>query len=304
MSRGPQRGPGKGCPQMVRILNRVIRSWWALRDTWEATGADGVPKNSGGSASGELLARILRDSVKTQEPSPLSRERFLSRCCSVRLLNVSKIRFKTHWPAMYIPPAFREEDTAALHEMMRRARFATLVNGTGGEIQATHLPLLLDSERGALGTLRGHVARANPQWRQFVGGSEALAIFLGPHAYVSPNWYETALSVPTWNYVAVHAYGTVRYFDDTEALTALLRETVRIYEYGQLNPWDMDALPVEFVERLAGGIVGFEIEITRLEGKWKLGQNRSEADRRGVAQALSGSDDPLAREVARLMGQS
>ena len=200
---------------------------------------------------------------------------------------------------MYIPPAFRVEDQETLHAFMQRYSFATLVTVEGGEPFATHLPLLLDAVRGPYGTLRGHVARANPQWRQLATGSP-LAIFHGPHAFVSPSWYEAELAVPTWNYTAVHAYGTARLIDDADELMALVRELTAVYEAPRPEPWLMD-LPEEWLRNLARGIVGFELEITRLEGKWKQSQNRPDGDRERVASALSASKDATERATGRLM---
>lgn len=202
---------------------------------------------------------------------------------------------------MYIPPAFREEDLDTLHGLMRRHSFATLVTLDGSRPFATHLPLLLDPQRGPFGTLRGHVARANPQGRHLEGDEEVLAIFQGPHAYMSPSWYETALSVPTWNYVAVHAYGTPRLLDAEETLV-LLRDLVQEYESGFEQPWPFD-LPDEFTRKLLQAITGFEIEVTRLEGKQKLSQNRSEADRLGAESGLRTLGDPNSLAIADLMGR-
>jgi len=200
---------------------------------------------------------------------------------------------------MYIPPAFRVEDLETLHAFMRRYSFATLVTVADGEPFATHLPLLLDAACGPYGTLRGHVARANPQWRQLASGGP-LAIFQGPHAYVSPSWYEAELAVPTWNYTAVHAYGAARLIEDADELLALVRELTAVYEAPRPEPWRMD-LPEDWLRNLARGIVGFELEITRLEGKWKLSQNRPEEDRERVAAALSESKVVMERATGKLM---
>lgn len=186
--------------------------------------------------------------------------------------------------------------------------FATLVTA-GGEAQnqlfATHLPLLFNRTRGEWGALAGHVALGNEQWKHLrdmqARGGEAMAIFHGPHAYISPSWYETELAVPTWNYVAVHAYGTPRLLDDAE-LAAQLRAMIEKYESARPAPWP-GALPEEFEAKLRKGIVGFEIEITRLEGKRKLSQNRPASDQANVIAALQ--DSPLEddREIARLMSK-
>src|SRR5438105_15403048 len=180
---------------------------------------------------------------------------------------------------------------------MRDQSFATLVSQHDGAPVATHLPLLLRDDPPPWGTLVGHMARANPQWQGFAGGEEVLAIFQGPHAYVSPSWYETAPAVPTWNYVAVHAYGVPRLIESGPDRRAIVEEMVRAYEADFAAPWRLEDQPAEFVERMLRGVVGFEIRLTRVEGKAKLSQNRSEADRRGVVAALEASGDPVSRHV-------
>ena len=201
---------------------------------------------------------------------------------------------------MYIPAPFREERLTVLHEVMRANSFATLVS-TGGEgIIATHLPLLLDPARGTHGTLIGHVARENPHWRAFENPSDSLAMFQGPHAYVTPSWYSTPIAVPTWNYVAVHAYGRPKLVDDDEVLYRIVAESTRFYEAQFDYAWDLEARR-SYAEKLLKNIVGFEMEITRLEGKRKLSQNRSLADRQGVVEGLSRQADPLSMAVADLM---
>ena len=202
---------------------------------------------------------------------------------------------------MYIPAAFREDRREALHDLIRQHSFGTVVSHAGGELLATHLPFLLDAGRGADGTLLGHMARANPHWRSFQEDAEALVMFQGPHAYVSPSWYETEVAVPTWNYVAVHAYGRPRLIQDEVALRTLLEATVRTYEGPLEPPWSLARLPDGYVDRLAQAVVGFEIEITRLEGKLKLSQNKSLADRRGVQAGLRRQGDQMSEAVARLM---
>jgi transcriptional regulator len=201
---------------------------------------------------------------------------------------------------VYIPTAFCVPDAPRIHELMREHSFATLVTWSAEGPFATHLPLLLDASRGPYGTLRGHVARANRQWHDFESGGEALAIFHGPHSYVSPSWYDAELAVPTWNYAAVHAYGPPRVTEDRDEVIALLRDLVTEHEAGFESPWTM-ALPDDFVHKMVQGIVAFEIEITRLEGKAKLGQNRSDADRAQVHAMLSASSDQQARGTAQLM---
>ncbi len=201
---------------------------------------------------------------------------------------------------MYLPPPFRETRPGALAALIRDYNFGTLVTHGPEGLAASHLPFLYDPERGPHGTLRAHMARANPQWPDFAGGEEALAIFQGPHAYVSPSWYTVSPAVPTWNYAVVHAYGVPRVIDD-EGLRALLEELVRTHEAGFAAPWRFDSLPDEYVERQARAIVGFEIPVTRLEGKFKLNQNRSEADHERVIAALSDASDSLRPAVGEMM---
>jgi transcriptional regulator len=207
---------------------------------------------------------------------------------------------------MYVPPVFRMDDLPDLHGAMRAARLATLVTSTPQGLLATPLPLLLDPEDGPLGTLHGHLARANPQATAPLLG-EALVVFPGPDAYVSPSWYATKQEhgrvVPTWNYVAVHAYGSPEFFDDpARLLDAVTRLTDR-HEAGRADPWAVSDAPPRFIEGQLRGIRGLRLPIARLEGKRKMSQNRSAEDRAGVAGGLSDSPRPDEREVARLIPQ-
>jgi transcriptional regulator len=198
---------------------------------------------------------------------------------------------------MYLPAHFREDRPEVLHEIVRRYSFATLVShDADGALIASHLPFLFDA---AQNRLRSHMARANPHWRGFGGGGEAMVIFQGPHAYVSPSWYESKLQVPTWNYVTVHAYGVPRIVEGDD-VRAIVGETVKQYESPRPNPWPMP-LPEEFIANLLRGIVGFEMQITRMEGKLKLSQNRSKADAEGAMAALERGDDLVGRELAEWM---
>jgi transcriptional regulator len=199
---------------------------------------------------------------------------------------------------MYIPASFQMSDASELHAFMRTHSFATLVTQGEGGMTATHLPLLLDVEAGPRGTLLGHMARANPQWRD-VGG-EVLAIFPGPHVYVSPTWYESPGTVPTWNYVAVHAYGPLRLVEDRDGLHDILTRLVSVHERGMPRPWSYDASDPE-IDTMLKAIVGFRIEINRLEGKAKLNQNHSEERRRKVIRALEAQADEDSQAIARLM---
>jgi transcriptional regulator len=201
---------------------------------------------------------------------------------------------------MYIPPAFREDDLAVLHALMRDYSFAILVTRGESFPVATHLPFLLESERGPYGTLLGHMARANTQWQGFDGEREALVIFQGPHAYITPSWYEPGLNVPTWNYAAVHAYGKPRVIEDEAALTRLLHASVQTFEAGFEQPWTLD-MPNDAFRGKLKGIVGFEMEITRLEGKLKMSQNRSASEQERVADELKQSGDWLSAGVGEIM---
>jgi transcriptional regulator len=205
---------------------------------------------------------------------------------------------------MYTPPAFREDDPAALRVMMREARLATLVSATAEGLTATPLPLFLDETEGPLGTLYGHVARANPQWTR-APVAEALAVFMGPDAYVSPSWYaakrEHGRVVPTWNYVAVHAHGPVEFFDDEARLREVVTRLTNLYEAARAEPWSVTDAPEGFVRSQLRGIVGLRLPVTRLEGKRKLSQNRPEADREGVAAGLAASTREDDRRVAPMI---
>ncbi len=201
---------------------------------------------------------------------------------------------------MYIPAAFRVEDSTKLAAFIQRHSFATLITQDGGAPFASHLPMLFRGDASGHGTLISHMARVNPQWEHFASGGEALAIFHGPHGYISPTWYQTTPAVPTWNYATVHAYGTPRVIDDPDQVAALLQQTIALFESGMEQPWSGD-LPVEYRDKMTRGIVAFEMRITRIEGKYKLGQNRSAVDQQSVFEALSQSSDPESRALAQMM---
>ena len=202
---------------------------------------------------------------------------------------------------MYVPRHFSQDHVPTLHGLMARYGFATLVTTRDGAPFASHLPLLVDRECGEFGRLIGHMARANPQWRGFDGETEALAVFQGPHAYISPNWYESEQAVPSWNYAAVHAYGVPRIIEDHDAALAVLEALVAVHEGAGPAAWRIDSQTADYRDSQIRGIVAFEIPITRLEGKFKLSQNKSEADRLGAARGLRDSGDALAAELARMM---
>lgn len=200
---------------------------------------------------------------------------------------------------MYCPSTFAVTDPSVLHAFIRRHSFATLVTHDGHVPQATHLPVLLRENSPSQVTLVTHVARANPQWKHLENGREVLVMFAGPHAYVSPAWYATEPAVPTWNYTAVHVYGVPRLVSDPAELSAMLDELIEFYESRRPNRWHGN-LPVDYRQKMMKAIVGIEIAIRRIEGKFKLSQNRPD-DVRGVIAALSGSENPTDRETARMM---
>jgi transcriptional regulator len=200
---------------------------------------------------------------------------------------------------MYVPPHFAVSDPAQLHDLIERYSFGLLVSQVGGVPFASHLPFLLDRTAGPHGILLGHVARANPHWRE-LAGQKALAVFSGPHAYVSPTWYEAENVVPTWNYVAVHAYGRAAVVDDHAALLDIVQRTLAVYEAALPRPWTLDGSSA-YIGRQLGSIVGFRIEIERLEGKWKLNQNHPVERRKKVADILGMQSGHDAQAVAAMM---
>jgi transcriptional regulator len=202
---------------------------------------------------------------------------------------------------MYVPAAFRETDREKLFDLIEQYSFGLLVSQAGNEPFATHLPMLLDRGAGLNGRLIGHMARANPHW-QTAAGQTALAVFSGPHAYVSPTWYEADNVVPTWNYVAVHVYGTFQAIEETARLLEIVGKYVKNYEAPFPQPWKFDpASP--YSQKLAQAIVGFEIDITRIEGKWKLNQNQPPERRERVVRALRASGSPADAAVADLIAE-
>jgi transcriptional regulator len=191
---------------------------------------------------------------------------------------------------LYVPPLFKEDRIDVLHAAMRGSGLATLVTLTADGLIASHVPMLLDPDPTPYGTLLGHVARPNPQARGAVPGVQALAIFQGPDAYITPSWYATKRAngkvVPTWNYVTIHAYGPAEFFDDTERLRAIVTRLTEREERARAEPWAVTDAPADFIDGMLRGIVGFALPIARLEGKWKMSQNRPAEDRAGVVAGL------------------
>ena len=206
---------------------------------------------------------------------------------------------------MYCPTAFRQDDLASLHAQIQASGLAIVTSSGAQGLQASHLPLLLEPGEGEFGTLYGHFARANPHWRVLASGAEALVVFSGADAYVHPGWYpakaEHAKVVPTWNYIAVHAWGQAEVFDEPERLLQLVSRLSDRHEQTRPQPWAVSDAPRDYIDAMLRAIVGFALPIRRLEGKWKLSQNRSTADQAGVRAGLATSSNPRDRELAAQM---
>ncbi len=191
---------------------------------------------------------------------------------------------------MYIPKAHEESRVTVLHDFIEAYPFAALVTMGSAGLFATHLPLVLERSEGVSGVLRGHISRANNQWRDLSGSIEALVIFSGPHHYITPNWYaekaKTGKVVPTWNYAVVHAYARLAVIEDPAWLLRNVTALTEVHESGSPVPWRVSDAPEEYVGSLTKGIVGLELTITRLEGKWKVSQNRPVDDRAGIVKGL------------------
>lgn len=212
---------------------------------------------------------------------------------------------------MYIPDAFAETDTDRLHDLIEAHGFALLIgpgpNPGAAPPQLSHLPFVLDRSAGPFGTLQAHMARGNPHWQSFEQGGEACIVFQGPHAYISPNWYRAGQpAVPTWNYAVVHAWGTPRIVEDAAQLRAQQERLVAAYEGGAAKAWTMASQTDAYIDGMLKGIVGFEIPIARLEGKFKLSQNRKPEDAAGAIDGLRATgrneDAALAELMARRQG--
>lgn len=211
-------------------------------------------------------------------------------------------------PPLYTPKHFDESRTEVLHDLIRSRSLATLVTLGSSGLVANHIPLVLHTDPaqpGGPSQLRGHVARANKVWQDLDASVEALAIFSGPQAYITPSWYPTKHDkgqvVPTWNYVVVHVHGKIRVIDDRDWLLKHVDELTQHQESPRSAPWHVTDAPEDFITKLAGGIVGLEMTISRIEGKWKVSQNQPEANRAGVIDGLNALGDTEAAAMSRLV---
>ena len=211
---------------------------------------------------------------------------------------------------MYLPAHFQENRIEVLHQLIRNHPLGMLVtltaNGAGPQnLEANHIPFLIDTEPASYGTLRGHVARANPVWKDFSREVEAMVVFQGPDAYISPSLYaskkEHGKVVPTWNYAVVHAYGEIKVVDDAEWMRPFLERLTDRHEAPRAAPWKVGDAPEDFLRTTMRAVVGIEIPISKLMGKWKVSQNRSKADREGVAAGLGGMTGEAERAMAGLV---
>ena len=208
---------------------------------------------------------------------------------------------------MYLPSHFAEARVDVLHDLIRAYPFGTLVVLASNGLDANHIPFEIDPEPAPFGTLRGHLARANPLWKDFAAQVDALAIFQGPHTYISPSWYPTKKEhgkvVPTWNYAVVHAMGPLRVIDEQAWVRRFVEQLTQRHEAHRSDPWKVTDAPADFVDTMTSAIVGIEIPISRLTGKWKVSQNRPEKDRAGVVEGLLQNRSDASNEMAQLVGQ-
>jgi transcriptional regulator len=206
---------------------------------------------------------------------------------------------------MYLPTMFREDRLELLSALIRARPLATLVAHGPGGLSVDHIPMLFDA---ASGRLRGHIARANPLYGELEHGAAAVAVFHGPQHYISPSWYpskrEHGRVVPTWNYAVVHVHGVLRRFEDRAGLLQIVRDLTDAEESAMPEPWSVDDAPAEFIDGMLGAIAGVELAIGRMEGKWKMSQNRPPADRAGVRAALCQSSGSDAQEMASLIARA
>jgi transcriptional regulator len=206
---------------------------------------------------------------------------------------------------MYVPKQFEETSVPALHELIRVHPLGTLVTLTGTGLCANHIPFEIDPEPAPFGTLRGHVARANRVWREYRPEVEALVSFQGPDTYISPSWYvtkqETGKVVPTWNYAVVHVHGALRVIEDRGWLRSLVERLTEQHEAGRTNRWKVGDAPADYIDKQVAAIVGLEIPIARLIGKWKVSQNRPAQDRQAVVKALEDQGGEASAAMADLV---
>ena len=206
---------------------------------------------------------------------------------------------------MYLPAHFNESRPDVMRALMRSHPLSTLVTQCESGLVANHVPVQTLDEPAPLGCIRGHIARANPLWREYRDGTQALAIFQGPQVYVSPSFYpskaQTGEVVPTWNYAVVHASGTLRFIQDTAWLRDFVSGLTAAHEQARATPWKIDDAPAPYIDKMLSLIVGFEFAITALSGKWKVSQNRTQADQRGVISSLQNAADANSQEIATLL---
>jgi transcriptional regulator len=206
---------------------------------------------------------------------------------------------------VYLPSHFAESDRQVLHRLMQDYPLSTLITQSSAGLDANHIPLILSAEEGEHGILRGHVARANPVWKDYVATTEVLAVFQGADAYISPSWYptkqENGKAVPTWNYAVVHASGPLRVIDDAEWLRALVTRLTTHHEAAMAQPWSVGDAPPDYIEKMISAIVGIEIPITKLVGKWKVSQNQPMQNRAGVVDGLLSGAQPNGAAMAALV---
>jgi len=209
---------------------------------------------------------------------------------------------------MYVPKHNEEKDLAVMHGLIRTHPLGAWVTPGDGELIANHIPFLVDEARGEFGTLVGHVARANPVWRSFSASVNSVVIFQGPQTYITPSWYEGKQThgreVPTWNYAVVHAHGIPRAIEDRDWLRAHVTQLVDTHEAAEAVPWKVSDAPAEFLDRMLNGIVGIEIPIARITGKWKASQNRTEVDRSRVVEGLRTRGDTESAAMAGLVART
>jgi transcriptional regulator len=200
---------------------------------------------------------------------------------------------------MYIPKIYRNNDIEDVRDFIHHNGFATLVNQTGGKLWATHIPLVLGKNNERKDVLHGHIAKANPQWREFMDGHEVLAIFQGPGAYISSSWYDHE-NVPTWNYIAVHVYGSIRLQNEDELLLSLTALTDK-YEKESANPVSVHSMSAQVLRENLNGLVGFEILVTDIHPAKKLSQNRDDKNYGRIIEELNYKADPEAHKIAKEM---